>query len=307
MSFLQNPYQCVEVENAGLIKRASLDLGAITFIYGPNGSGKSTLLRGLKEFGSVIQNFINGVKTNKNSYFKEYAHKNKDLSFGLVYGSEKTHINHINRLLGDSLNWASEAIDSPNLSALHKFIKVKDNQLSVKVIKFSELDSVSIALFRDNDLLLIINPRANTIMTGEEIEIQNKSFPINQTLKYGGSIAQSVSQKTNGIFLKYTGDKFSDNDESNNNTIKEFEHLLSVQLNLVLHSRQITYVEPLRPILQNTDIFTLNDERVPFNCDEQAIRITNSWMMDPDKFNLQQRIVDVNYISPIAKPSCYGL
>ena len=70
MSFLQNPYQCVEVENAGLIKRASLDLGAITFIYGPNGSGKSTLLRGLKEFGSVIQNFINGVKTNKNSYFK---------------------------------------------------------------------------------------------------------------------------------------------------------------------------------------------------------------------------------------------
>ena len=287
---IYNYYHWVSVSNAGLLKNANLKLGAVTFLYGPNGSGKSTLLRGLNAFSATLKSFLAGeALTNQSTYFDEYSSEDKDLSVEVSYGKASSH-----ERLVQSLVLTDEKKEELNLFLKHR--GDTDGELSVKIVRFHETKKVTIGLFKKSELLFLIDPLTGFLMSGPNIKIGNKNFPEHIEFECGGYIYNPKRNPKGCNFVKHKTNK-SFREKSKD--IEVIELFFSLTVNLLWHIREFVHVAPLRPILRTGDLFSLNEERVPFTVDPQAISITNSWLSDPEKFGLDQKIVDINYVSEI--------
>ena len=308
-----NFYKSIAIKNIGIIKkRSEIKLGAITFVYGPNGSGKSTFIRSIEQFGRIRSLAIQGypIRQEGKNLFERYGAESGTQGIDVNYGSE---IGRISELRNEYFA-GKDSKDFPVYLSESDLDGKEDCAKSQKDIRISLLHAGGDLGLKNDALLEVLgvkkghylfkikkaddveyfyNPDRSMLFNVKEISLSKlkKGFilPAFSYFRLSGRISEPNIQDFPSISCEWLTTKQT-------KSIKSLvEIYIAKQIYHLAHKRHFKRIEPLRTIIKQSDIASDEKSFMGLNMEKSALKKTNEWFINKDKFTLGMQIEDINY------------
>ena len=308
-----NFYKSISIKNIGILKKHSeIKLGAITFIYGPNGSGKSTFIRSIEQFGKIRSLAIQGypIRQEGNILFERYGAESGIQKISVNYGSEIERISELRNeyfVAKDSEHFPVYLSDSDltgkeeranqrkdiEISLLHAGGELELSRGDIQEVMGIKKGHYVFSINKGDDCDYFYNSDRAMLFNFKEIPLsklkKNLVLPALSSFRLSGRISEPNIQDFPSVSCEWLTTKQT-------KSIKTMvEMYIAKQIYHLAHVRQFKRIEPLRPIIKQSDIATDEKSFMGLNMEESALKKTNEWFIRKDKFNLGMQIEDINY------------